>query len=95
MPAQEIYDLTLVSPEILQGVPRSLFPNETIEVSARVVAAARSGLARLRITLVQEGVSWFDDHDPSGALEGDVESARPSRHRSKTATSSFDLRALT
>lgn len=54
-------------------LPRTIFPNETVEVTARVVAPARSGAARLRMTLVQEGVSWFDDHDPSGALEGDVE----------------------
>jgi len=54
-------------------LPRTIFPNETVEVTARIVAPSRPGAVRLRVTLVQEGVSWFDDHDPSGALEGHVE----------------------
>jgi len=54
-------------------LPRTVFPNESVDVIARIIAPARTGTARLRVTLVQEGVSWFDDHDHMGAVEGDVE----------------------
>ena len=56
-------------------LPRTVFPNESVDVIARIIVPARTGAARLRVTLVQEGVSWFDDHDQTGAVEGDVEIA--------------------
>jgi hypothetical protein len=55
------------------NLPRTLFPNETVEMVAAVVVPARIGPAILRITLIQEGVSWFDDQDMENALEACVE----------------------
>jgi hypothetical protein len=52
---------------------RTIFPNESVDLIARIVAPVRIGVARLRVTLVQEGVSWFDEQDPTGAVEGAIE----------------------
>jgi Domain of unknown function (DUF4915) len=54
-------------------LPRTVFPNESVDVIARIIVPTCTGKARLRVTLVQEGVSWFDELDQSGAAEGDVE----------------------
>ena len=50
-------------------LPFTLEPGASCEVVLRIVGPSRACDARLRVTLVQEGVSWFDDQDPSGALE--------------------------
>ncbi|MGD1067631.1 MAG: GSCFA domain-containing protein [Vulcanimicrobiaceae bacterium] len=54
-------------------LPHTLEPGESVDIAIRVVAPVRAGPARLRITLVQEGVSWFDEQDPTAALEAVVE----------------------
>jgi hypothetical protein len=54
-------------------LPRTIFPGETIDVNARIVVPAGAGKARLRITAIQEGISWFDDQDPASAFESTVE----------------------
>lgn len=50
-------------------LPRTIFPGETIEMIARVITPDRPGPAILRLTLVQEGVSWFDEQDASSGIE--------------------------
>jgi polysaccharide pyruvyl transferase WcaK-like protein len=50
-------------------LPRTLFPSDALDMTARVVVPDHSGPATVRITLMQEGVSWFDDQDPGSALE--------------------------
>jgi hypothetical protein len=42
-------------------------------MTARVVAPTVTGTAILRLTLLQEGISWFDDQDPSNAIEFTVQ----------------------
>jgi|HubBroStandDraft_1064217.scaffolds.fasta_scaffold04691_3 hypothetical protein len=50
-------------------LPRVVRPNDTVDVDVRIVAPAHAGCALLRITLVQEGVAWFDDQFRSAALD--------------------------
>ena len=51
-------------------LPRPLAPGETADGSMRVVAPRAPGRYLLRLSLVQEGVAWFDDIDPdNGAAE--------------------------
>jgi hypothetical protein len=50
-------------------LPRTIFPGETIEMSALVITPAHPGAAILRLTLVQEGISWFDEQDASNGIE--------------------------
>ena len=56
-------------------LPRTVFPGEGVDMSVRVVVPAAAGTALLRITAIQEGVSWFDDQDPASAVEFTVEIA--------------------
>jgi hypothetical protein len=55
------------------ALPRTVYPGESIDVTARVVVPPAHGSAILRITAIQEGVSWFDDQDPDNAAEFEVE----------------------
>jgi hypothetical protein len=51
-------------------LPRSLAPGETADGSMRVVAPRAPGRYLLRLSVVQEGVAWFDDIDPdNGAAQ--------------------------
>ena len=54
-------------------LPRTVYPGESIEMTARVVVPATVGRAILRITAIQEGVAWFDDQDPANAIEFTVD----------------------
>jgi hypothetical protein len=54
-------------------LPRTVFPSETIEMTVLVGAPARAGKAILKITLMQEGVAWFDDQAAGNAAECIVE----------------------
>ena len=54
-------------------LPRTVFPGESVDLTVRVVVPARTGPTTLRITAIQEGISWFDDQDPGSALECGVE----------------------
>ena len=60
-------------------LPRTMFPGESIEMTAYVVVPPAAGRAKLRITALQEGVAWFDDQDPASAIDFIVEvtPARP------------------
>jgi hypothetical protein len=50
-------------------LPRTVYPGETIDMTARVVVPAVPGRAMLRMTAIQEGVAWFDDQDAANALD--------------------------
>jgi Domain of unknown function (DUF4915) len=50
-------------------LPRTIFPGETVEMIARIVVPDRPGPAILRLTLIQEGISWFDEQDASSGIE--------------------------
>jgi hypothetical protein len=54
-------------------LPRTIFPGESLDVDASVVVPERCGSPRLRVTLMQEGVAWFDDLDPRNGVEAAVE----------------------
>jgi len=54
-------------------LPHTLRPNESTDIAVRIVAPTRLGPVRLRVTLVQEGVTWFDEQDPTAMLEAVVE----------------------
>jgi hypothetical protein len=54
-------------------LPRTVFPAESVDMSVRIVVPDGAGSARLRITAIQEGVSWFDDQDPESAIDVAVE----------------------
>jgi hypothetical protein len=54
-------------------LPRTLFPGESLETTATVVVPDAEGPALLRLTLVQEGVTWFDEQRPGNAHERSVE----------------------
>jgi hypothetical protein len=43
-------------------LPRDLAPGETLRHYLTIKAPPQPGPARLHLTLVQEGVGWFDDH---------------------------------
>jgi hypothetical protein len=50
-------------------LPRTIFPGETIDMKAFVITPDRPGPAILRLTLMQEGIAWFDDQDESNGIE--------------------------
>lgn len=54
-------------------LPRSLPPGETISARLRVTTPEKPGRHSLHVTLVQEGVAWFDDLNPANALVSQVE----------------------
>ena len=54
-------------------LPRTVFPGETVDMTAFVIVPDHAGAATLRMTLIQEGVSWFDDQDPANAIAFAVE----------------------
>ena len=54
-------------------LPRTIFPGESVDLTARVVVPEAAGTATLRMTAIQEGISWFDDQDADSALEFTVE----------------------
>ena len=54
-------------------LPRTIFPTESVDMTVLVIAPERPGRAIARITLIQEGVSWFDDQDRHNAREFAVE----------------------
>lgn len=54
-------------------LPRTLYPGETVEFTMLISALLEPQHALLRVTLMQEGVTWFDDHDVANAIEGAVD----------------------
>jgi hypothetical protein len=56
-------------------LPRTVFPGEAVDMTAFVIVPKHIGAAQLRMTLIQEGVSWFDDQDPANAIAFAVEIA--------------------
>ena len=53
-------------------LPRALAPGETCDGSMRVAAPCTPGRYLLRLSVVQEGVAWFDDIDPANGAEAHV-----------------------
>jgi hypothetical protein len=53
-------------------LPRPLAPGDTLEASMRVVAPRSPGRYVLRLSVVQEGVAWFDDVDPNNGAQAEV-----------------------
>ncbi len=55
------------SPVVFEGLrtplPHDLGPGDSVRVQAAIQAPDRSGRYTLEVTLVQEGVAWFPDHD--------------------------------
>jgi len=51
-------------------LPRPLGPGETVDGSIRVAAPGTPGRYVLRLSVVQEGIAWYDDIDPdNGSAE--------------------------
>jgi acetolactate synthase-1/2/3 large subunit len=57
-------------------LPHSLAPGEAAGFDLDVIAPATTGSLELRVTLVQELVTWFDDIDPANAAHGLVDCYR-------------------
>jgi hypothetical protein len=51
---------------------RPLPPGEWIETSLILCAPTDTGAHRLTVSLVQEGVAWFDEIDPAHGVSGDI-----------------------
>jgi hypothetical protein len=62
-----IADEPLMSP-----LPRALTPRTPVRGGMRILTPA-AGRYRLRLTLVQIGIKWFDEIDPASAFETEVE----------------------
>ena len=81
-------------------LPRTLAPRDRVRFSALVAPPPVTGRFTLRLTLLQEGVVWFDDVDPANAVCGEVEirAARAPRSDSNEAFEALrpdERRALT
>ncbi|MDB5069331.1 MAG: glycosyl transferase, group 2 family protein [Candidatus Eremiobacteraeota bacterium] len=66
-------------------LPRTVFPAETVDMTMRIVVPHRAGAALLRITLMQEGITWFDDQDPASGTDFAVEIAPAGRRAAAPA----------
>lgn len=64
---------TIVFDGLRTSLPRDIIPGERIELPCFLRAPEVAGRMRLVLTLVQEGVAWFDDRNPASACEVDVE----------------------
>ena len=82
-------------------LPRVLEPNETVRVAMRIEAPATPGRYTLVVTLLQEGIAWFDEVDPSCCARAEVRvearesAATPSDTEAFYALSAADRRGLT
>lgn len=54
------------------NLPRALPPGETIEAWVRIAAPHAPGAYTLAVTLLQEGIAWFDDLSPASGIRGTV-----------------------
>jgi hypothetical protein len=54
-------------------LPRVMVPRDSVRFKALVAPPPSAGRFTLRLTLLQEGVHWFDDVDPANAVARDVE----------------------
>lgn len=59
-------------------LPRILTPRDSVQFKALVGPPPVTGRYTLRLTLLQEGVSWFDDIDPANAVSREVDIVEPS-----------------
>jgi acetolactate synthase-1/2/3 large subunit len=54
------------------NLPHALPPGETAEAAVRIAAPHVPGTYTLAVTLLQEGVAWFDDISPTSGIRGRV-----------------------
>jgi len=54
------------------NLPHALPPGESIEAAIRIAAPHVPGSYTLAVTLLQEGVAWFDDLTPASGIRGTV-----------------------
>lgn len=54
------------------NLPRALPPGETIEAPVRIATPHAPGIYTLAVTLLQEGIAWFDDLSPASGIRGTV-----------------------
>jgi hypothetical protein len=52
------------------NLPRALPPGETVEAEVRIATPHAPGKYTLAVTLLQEGIAWFDDLSPSSGVRG-------------------------
>jgi hypothetical protein len=71
-------------------LPRPVFPAESIAMTALIGTPQRAGKAILKITLIQEGISWFDEQAIGNAAQFTVEIVAAARSQ---ATAPIDVRA--
>jgi len=71
-------------------LPRTIFPAETIAMTALIAAPERVGKAILKVTLIQEGIAWFDEQASGNAAQFVVEIVRGPKTE---ATGPIDVRA--
>ncbi|HJU22874.1 MAG TPA: Wzt carbohydrate-binding domain-containing protein [Casimicrobiaceae bacterium] len=64
---------TIVFDGLRTTLPHDIRPGESVELPCFLRAPEVAGRMRLVFTLVQEGVAWFDDRNPSSACEMNVE----------------------
>jgi hypothetical protein len=62
----------IVEAPLMTPLPRALPPRSRADCKVRI-RTHDSGHYRLRLTLAQEAVGWFDDDDPAGVAEANVE----------------------
>jgi acetolactate synthase I/II/III large subunit len=53
-------------------LPHSLLPGQTMEAAVRIAAPHAPGRYTLAVTLLQEGIAWFDDLSPESGVRGPV-----------------------
>ena len=53
-------------------LPHALPPGESIEAACRIAAPHVPGTFTLAVTLLQEGIAWFDDLSPASGVRGTV-----------------------
>jgi len=53
-------------------LPHALPPGQTIEAACRIAAPRVPGTYTLAVTLLQEGIAWFDDLSPASGARGTV-----------------------
>lgn len=54
------------------NLPHALPPGESIEAPVRIATPHAPGVYTLAVTLLQEGIAWFDDLSPASGIRGTV-----------------------
>jgi hypothetical protein len=54
-------------------LPRTIVPAGSARFEVLVAPPAVAGRFTLRLTLLQEGIQWFDDVDPANAVTREID----------------------